>query len=34
MNSADALANGSSSANHCGSVWPCGLTIGSFSTVA
>ena len=34
MNSADALANGVSSANHCGSVWPCGLTIGRSLTVA
>src|SRR5215471_11714092 len=34
MNSVAALPNGAFSANHCGSVWPCGLTIGKSFTVA
>src|SRR5215831_4161818 len=34
MNSAEALLNGSFSANHRGSVWPCGLTIGRSLTLA
>ena len=34
MNSAAAFVNGSLSANHCGSVCPCGLTIGRSFTVA
>src|SRR6516164_4083148 len=34
MNSAAALPKGALSANHCGSVWPCGLTIGKSFTVA
>src|ERR1022692_1323347 len=34
MNSADALEKGLLSAYHCGSVWPCGLMMGSLLTVA
>src|SRR5215472_13821571 len=34
MNSAEALLNGSFSANQRGSVWPCGLTIARSLTVA